>query len=53
MKRGKTSESILKVKPSALKTDISMLFEMFFQNQQQVRDGWVYLKDGAFKRRIM
>ena len=52
MKRDKTSTSILKVKPSALKQDITELFEILgFMKQQQFKDGWLSLGDGGYRRK--
>ncbi len=54
MKRSKTSSSILKVKPSALKTNIAGLINTLgFMNQEQIREGWRFLGDGAYQRKII
>jgi len=44
---------IIKIKPSAIKTELSGLYEALgFTKQQQMKDGWRFLGDGAYQRKI-
>jgi len=43
--------SLMKVKPSALKTDILLLYETLgFLKQSQIRNGYIPLGNGAYKK---
>jgi hypothetical protein len=53
MKR-KDSQPLIRAKPNAMKQNISMLFETLgFLKQCQIRDGWQFLGNGAFKRKVI
>ncbi len=52
MKRTETV-SILKVKPSALKQNISVLWEILgFSKQEQTKQGYKYLGEGGCQKKI-
>ena len=47
------THSLIREKPSAFKTNIAGIAEALgFRQQEQIRDGWAYLGQGAFKRKI-
>lgn len=51
MEKTKGSIPMIRQKPSAMRTNLFKLFETLgYPQQQQIRDGWHYLGDGAYKK---